>query len=47
VTFDRLWADLAPVGRAGSAGGYRRYAWTPADAALTAVVTDLVAGGSA
>ena len=26
--FDRLWDDLAPVGREGSTGGYRRYAWT-------------------
>jgi len=34
VTFDRLWDDLAAVGREKSTGGYRRYAWTPADAAL-------------
>ena len=34
MTFDRLWDDLAPVGRSGSTGGYRRYAWTPADATL-------------
>jgi len=34
VTFDQLWDDLAPVGRSGSTGGYRRYAWTPADATL-------------
>jgi beta-ureidopropionase / N-carbamoyl-L-amino-acid hydrolase len=34
VTFDRLWDDLAPVGRSGSTGGYRRYAWTAADATL-------------
>ena len=34
MTFDRLWDDLAPVGREKSTGGYRRYAWTPADAAL-------------
>lgn len=34
MTFGRLWDDLAPVGRTGPAGGYRRYAWTPADAAL-------------
>jgi beta-ureidopropionase / N-carbamoyl-L-amino-acid hydrolase len=34
VTFDRLWDDLAPVGRSGSTGGYRRYAWTRADATL-------------
>jgi len=34
VTFDQLWDDLAPVGRSGWTGGYRRYAWTPADATL-------------
>ncbi|HET9079823.1 MAG TPA: allantoate amidohydrolase [Trebonia sp.] len=34
MTFDRLWGDLAPVGRNGSTGGYRRYAWTAAGAAL-------------
>jgi N-carbamoyl-L-amino-acid hydrolase len=33
-SFDRMWADLAPVGRDRSTGGYRRYAWTPADATL-------------
>jgi beta-ureidopropionase / N-carbamoyl-L-amino-acid hydrolase len=34
MTFDRLWDDLAPVGREGSTGGYRRYAWTATDATL-------------
>jgi N-carbamoyl-L-amino-acid hydrolase len=34
VTFDRLWDDLAPVGRERETGGYRRYAWTAADATL-------------
>jgi beta-ureidopropionase / N-carbamoyl-L-amino-acid hydrolase len=34
VTFDRLWDDLAPVGRERSTGGYRRFAWTPADGTL-------------
>jgi beta-ureidopropionase / N-carbamoyl-L-amino-acid hydrolase len=34
MTFDRLWDDLAQVGRDKSTGGYRRYAWTPADATL-------------
>ena len=29
-TFDRLWAQLASIGRTPS-GGYRRFAWTPAD----------------
>ena len=33
-SFDRMWADLAPVGRDGSTGGYRRYAWTAEDATL-------------
>ncbi len=31
---ERMWADLAPVGRNGSSGGYRRFAWTAADAIL-------------
>jgi N-carbamoyl-L-amino-acid hydrolase len=31
--FDRLWSQLEPVGRAAS-GGYRRFAWTPADLTL-------------
>jgi len=34
MTFGRLWDDLAPIGRNGSTGGYRRYAWSPADALL-------------
>src|SRR4051812_19463142 len=29
-----MWADLAPVGRDGGTGGYRRYAWTATDALL-------------
>ena len=29
--FTRMWADLAPVGRAASTGGYRRYPWTRED----------------
>ena len=32
--FDRMWADLAPVGRDPGTGGYRRYAWTREDAVL-------------
>src|SRR5215207_6631195 len=32
--FDRMWADLAPVGRHPATGGYRRYAWTATDATL-------------
>jgi beta-ureidopropionase / N-carbamoyl-L-amino-acid hydrolase len=34
MTFGRLWDDLAPVGHERSTGGYRRFAWTPADATL-------------
>jgi beta-ureidopropionase / N-carbamoyl-L-amino-acid hydrolase len=34
MSFDRMWADLAPVGRHPGTGGYRRYAWTGEDAAL-------------
>ena len=33
-SFDRMWADLAPVGRDATTGGYRRYAWTGTDAVL-------------
>jgi N-carbamoyl-L-amino-acid hydrolase len=33
-TFDSMWADLAPVGRDPSSGGYRRFAWTAVDATL-------------
>jgi N-carbamoyl-L-amino-acid hydrolase len=33
-SFERMWADLAPVGRDGSTGGYRRFAWTATDATL-------------
>src|SRR5687768_4362370 len=29
-----MWADLAPIGRDAATGGYRRYAWTGADATL-------------
>jgi N-carbamoyl-L-amino-acid hydrolase len=29
-----MWADLAPIGRDGRTGGYRRFAWTPEDARL-------------
>jgi beta-ureidopropionase / N-carbamoyl-L-amino-acid hydrolase len=32
--FDRMWADLAPVGRHPGTGGYRRSAWTREDAVL-------------
>ncbi len=29
--FDALWDALLPIGRDARTGGYRRYAWTPAD----------------
>ena len=29
--FDSLWNDLLPIGRDARTGGYRRFAWTPAD----------------
>ncbi len=32
MTFHEMWADLAPIGRHADSGGYRRYAWTGADA---------------
>ncbi|MFI6107382.1 allantoate amidohydrolase [Streptomyces sp. NPDC051310] len=32
MTFHAMWADLAPIGRDAGSGGYRRYAWTGADA---------------
>jgi beta-ureidopropionase / N-carbamoyl-L-amino-acid hydrolase len=32
--FDRMWADLAPLGRDATTGGYRRFAWTREDAVL-------------
>lgn len=33
VSFRRMWADLAPIGRVNS-GGYRRFAWSNEDATL-------------
>jgi beta-ureidopropionase / N-carbamoyl-L-amino-acid hydrolase len=32
--FDRLWAELEPVGRSPGTGGYRRFAWSDADLTL-------------
>jgi beta-ureidopropionase / N-carbamoyl-L-amino-acid hydrolase len=32
ASFHEMWRDLAPLGRHASTGGYRRYAWTGADA---------------
>ena len=34
TAFERMWAELAPVGRAPGTGGYRRFAWTREDATL-------------
>jgi N-carbamoyl-L-amino-acid hydrolase len=34
ANFDRMWADLAPIGRDARTGGYHRYAWTHEDAQL-------------
>lgn len=31
-SFRRMWAELLPVGRSASSGGYRRFAWNTADA---------------
>ena len=31
-SFLEMWRELAPIGRAADSGGYRRYAWTGADA---------------
>jgi beta-ureidopropionase / N-carbamoyl-L-amino-acid hydrolase len=31
--FERLWNQIEPIGR-GASGGYRRFAWTPADLTL-------------
>lgn len=31
TSFDRMWADLEPIGRDVDTGGYRRFAWSDAD----------------
>ena len=36
MTFAELWRELEPLGRDPGTGGYRRYSWTPADAACRA-----------
>jgi N-carbamoyl-L-amino-acid hydrolase len=33
-SFDRMWAELVPLGRSPRTGGYRRYAWTAVDREL-------------
>ncbi|WP_435839676.1 allantoate amidohydrolase [Streptomyces caniferus] len=32
ASFHEMWEELRPIGRSSSSGGYRRYAWTGADA---------------
>jgi beta-ureidopropionase / N-carbamoyl-L-amino-acid hydrolase len=39
-TFADLWRELEPLGRDPQTGGYRRYSWTPADAACRAWFTE-------
>ena len=34
MTFDAMWSTIEPIGREPSTAGYRRYAWSPADATL-------------
>ncbi|MBH0778295.1 allantoate amidohydrolase [Nocardia bovistercoris] len=34
MTFDALWASILEVGREPATGGYRRFAWNPADLTL-------------
>lgn len=34
MSFDRMWAELEPIGRDARTHGYRRYAWTAEDATL-------------
>jgi beta-ureidopropionase / N-carbamoyl-L-amino-acid hydrolase len=36
MTFPDLWREVEPLGRDPGTGGYRRYSWTPADAACRA-----------
>ena len=31
MTFESMWADIAPVGRSASTGGYFRQPWTSAE----------------
>ena len=40
MTFAQLWRELEPLGRDQQTGGYRRYSWTPADAACRAWFTE-------
>jgi len=40
TAFAGLWREFEPLGRDPRTGGYRRYSWTPADAACRAWFTD-------
>ncbi|MFD3686285.1 allantoate amidohydrolase [Nocardiopsis sp. NPDC058631] len=40
MSFDRLWADLAPVGRDAGSGGYHRHTWAGADTDARAWFTE-------
>ena len=39
MSFATLWESLLPIGRDGLSGGYRRFSWTPEDAACRAWFT--------
>ena len=41
--FPALWESLLPLGRDGGTGGYRRFSWTPADAACRSWFRDAAA----
>jgi N-carbamoyl-L-amino-acid hydrolase len=43
VSFAALWESLLPIGRDGFSGGYRRFSWTPEDAACRAWFTHAAA----
>ncbi|GAA3384571.1 allantoate amidohydrolase [Cryptosporangium minutisporangium] len=43
MSFEQLWSDLLPVGRADS-GGYRRFSWTPADTECRSWFVDTARG---
>ena len=43
MSFAGLWESLLPVGRDGASGGYRRFSWTPEDAACRAWFTQAAA----
>lgn len=43
MSFDQLWADLAPVGRSADSGGYHRYTWAGADTDARAWFTEAAA----